>query len=153
MSSRIPELGEKSKNLPTILAEYADELETVEENLKIKGKRLETANYEQPGWLSHYDQRKIELYTLVKYYEGEVARVRGKLFTKYTETHSHELSDRAKDKYIDNEQAYLTMRELYLEIKEMFDQYESVVKAFEARGFALRNIVNLRVSSMEETII
>ena len=120
--SKIPELGEKFKGLPKIIAEYEDALEGYEEHLNIKGKTLEAANREQAGRQVFYDQKRLELYTLVKYLDTDINRVRGKLFKKYTENYSRELSDRVKDKYIDNEKAYLDKKELYLEVKELNDE-------------------------------
>ena len=116
-------------------------------------KNLEHANREQPAWQSYYDQRRIELYALVKYYEGQINRVRGKLYKSYTETYSRELTDRAKDKYIDNEKSYLDMLEVYLEVKELYDRYDAVVEAFKSRGYALNNITKIRVASLEDVVV
>lgn len=151
--SVIEDLGKNNINLPTILANYETALKGFEDKLEIKGKNLEHANSEQPGWQSYYDQRRIELYTLVKYYDGQINRVRGKLFKSYTETYSRELTDRAKDKYIDHEKSYLQMLEIYLEVKEVHDQYNSVVEAFKSRGYALNNITKIRVAALEDAII
>ena len=151
--SRIADLGKKNKNLPDIIEEYETVLKGYKKDLEIKGKKLEHANREQPSLHSYYDERRIELHTLVKYFEGQISRVRGKLYKDYTETYSRELSDRMKDKYIDNENAYLTMFELYLEIKELHDKFNSVVDAFKSRGFVLNNITKIRVAAMEDATI
>lgn len=151
--SLIADLVENKKSLPDILTEYESALDGFEKNLEIKGKKLEHANREHPGWQSYYDQRRIELYSLVKYYDGQISRVRGKLFKSYTETYSRELSDRAKDKYIDNEKAYLDMLEVFLEVKELYDRYDAVIEAFKSRGYALNNITKIRVSALEDVTI
>jgi hypothetical protein len=141
--------------LPAVLEEYERGLdqETVEANLAIKGKVLEVANTEQAGWLLYYSSRKAELYALLKWLEGQLSAVRGKHFRAYTEHYQRELSDRQKDKYIDNEQDVQVQLELYLTVKEMHDRYEAVVDAFQARGFALRNITELRIRSLEDSVI
>jgi hypothetical protein len=151
--SRIPELGEKFKNMPTVLAEYETAIEDYEDNLAIKGKTLEVANRENPGWQAYYDERRIELKTLVDYMEAQVQRTRGRLFKTYTEAHSRELTDRAKDKYIDNEDAYLTTYEIYLEVKELYNKYQAVVDAFTSRGYALNNITKIRVAALDDAIL
>jgi len=151
--SLIQEVGKNFEGLPTIFDRYEAALQGYNDNLKIKGKNLEHANREQPSWYSYYDERRIELYTLVKHFEGQLDRVRGKLFKTYTETYSRELSDRAKDKYIDNEESYLNMLEIYLEVKELYNKYEMVVEAFRTRGFALNNITKIRVASLEDVTI
>ena len=151
--SLLERLGENNKNLPDILAEYEKGLDTVEDDLKIKGKRLETANTEHPSYQLYYGSRRADLHSLLKYFEGKTAAARGKLFRKYTEKYSRELSDRQKDKYIDNEDEYLLQYEIYLEIKSVYEKYEAVCDAFRSRGFALNNITKIRVASLEDAII
>jgi hypothetical protein len=151
--SRVPDLGEKFKNLPTVLSEYDKALEDVEDLLTIKGKKLEGANMENPTWASYYDQKRVELKTLTDFFDMEVARVRGKLFRSYTEGHSRELNEREKNQYINNEDAYLTTYQMYLEVKEMLEKYKAVVDAFTTRGYALNNITKIRVASLEDVIL
>lgn len=148
--SRINELGDKYKNLPGILGDYYTTLESVEDIIRIKGKKLEAANVENPAWQHFFDQKRIELHTLVKYFEQETQRVRGKLFRKYKETHSRDLGEREIIRYLDNEDAYLQINELYLEVKELYEKYQSVVDAFTTRGYALNNITKIRVASLED---
>ena len=151
--SLIEELGKDFSGLPEILDRYELALNNFEDNLEVKGKTLEKANREQASWQSYYDQRKIELYTLVKYLEANVNRVRGKLYKIYTETYSRDLSDRSKDKYIDNEEKYLTAFQIYLEVKELYDKYDAVVDAFKSRGYALNNITKIRVAALEDVVL
>lgn len=151
--SRIPDLGEKFSQLPEVLAQYESELTAVEENLRLKGKLLGEANSENPTWLHYYDARRVELSTLVKFFDGQLDKIRGKLFKNLSVTSQKDLSDRAKDKYIDNEPEYLSMLELSLEVKEMCEKYASAVKCYEARGYALKNITDIRVAALENAVI
>lgn len=148
--SRIPDLGKANVNLPNILAEYEADIGGAKALIEIKGKTLERANMENPSWLYYYDQKRIELNTLMKFFENEVTRVRGKLFKNYKENHSIELSEREIQRYIDSEQAYLSMFEMFLEVKELYDQYQSIVDAFKARAYALNNMTKIRVASLED---
>lgn len=148
--SRIPDLGEKYKNLPNVLEQYENELLNADDNLRLKGKTIQVANRENPTWKSYYDQRKAELKTLVEYLEVQVKRVRGRLYRQYNEKYSRELDHRAIEKYIDNEDAVLRTTEVLLEVKELYEKYQSIVEAFTARGYALNNITKLRVASLED---
>ena len=151
--SRILDLGKTYDKLPDVMEEYERALDGVDELINIKGKNLEKANREQPAWLIYYDQRRVELRTLDKYFDGRLKKVRGKLFKTMTEKGQRELSDRAKDKYIDNEVAYLNMYEVYLEVNEMYEKYCSVCNTFQQRGFTLNNITKIRVASLEDAEI
>lgn len=148
--SIILKLGEKYSKLPDLLSQYEDDLEDVTDILEIKGKRLEAANVENSPWQHYYDQRKIELYTLMKYFEMEEVRVRGKLFRSYKEGHSRDLNEREIAKYIDAEEAYLTVHQLYLEVQELYKKYDAVVNAFTARGYSLNNITKIRCNALED---
>ena len=115
--SRIQDLGDGAAKLSEVLEDYEKALVGIEVIMEIKGKTLAHANMENPAQQLFYDQKRAELYTIVKYLELQVNRVRGKMFVKYSETYNKDLSDRAKDKYIDNESSVLTWNELYLEAK------------------------------------
>jgi len=149
--SRIPDLGQALEHLPELLNSYEQELVAVEKIMPVEGKLLEKANLEQASYPLYYDMKRKELRTILKYVEMRREKVRGQLFKSYTETYSRDLSDRAKEKYIDNESEYLKYNELYLEIEELYEKFNSVIDSFERRGFALRNITELRVNSLENT--
>lgn len=146
------DLGPEYKNLGKMLGPYIVDLENKDAALGIKGKTIEFANREQPQHLAYYDERRVELHTLVKFFEAEIARVRSKLL-KGMEQYPRELTDRMKDKYIDDDEAYLAVIEKYLAVKEVYGLYDSLVECFRARGFALNNITKIRVASLEDVIL
>lgn len=147
--SRITDLGKNFEKLPGLLVEYDEHLAAAQERLAVKGKIVEEALKEQAAWPVFYDEKRRELNTLVKYLDMRVNAVRGGLMRAYTENYSRELSDRMKDKYIDNEAEYQTVYQVYLEVHELAEKYEAVVDAFKTRSFALRDIVLLRVNQMQ----
>ena len=114
--SRIPDLGKNFENLPPMLVEYDEHLLLANERLAVKGKIIEEALKEQAAWPIFYDQKLRELKTLLKYLDSRVAYIRGKLTRQYTENYSRELSERTRDKYIDNEDEYMSINELYLSL-------------------------------------
>lgn len=146
------ELGEKYKNFNKVFEKYAELVVSYEQELAIEGKQLETANREQPTWIAYYDERRVELKIYVEFFEMEIQKVRAKLL-KGMEQYPRDLSDRMKEKYIEGEESYLNVYEKYLEVKELYGKFDSIVKAFEQRGFALRNITNARVASVHDAII
>lgn len=147
--SRIADLGKDYKNLPALLEVYENELLNAKEQLEIRGKKLEIANSENSAWLHYYDQRRIELHTLVKFFVAEEERVRGSLFKSYKENYSRALGEREINKYIDNEEAYIYVHSLLLEVEERYELYQSTVNAFISRNYALSNITKIRVAQLE----
>ena len=144
---------DRADNLPVLIALYETILDTVEENLRIKGKRLEAANVEHATWLAYYDQRKIELSTITKFMLAQVESARGKLWKDYTKNMSLDLNYRDKENFINNEPYYLAMHELYLEIEELYKKFDAVVEAFKSRGYALNNITRIRIAEMSDYVL
>jgi PP-loop superfamily ATP-utilizing enzyme len=151
--SSVKRLGKNNENLPGMIEYYNKEIRESLSKLELKGKTLGQANKEQVAWLVHYDERRAELKALVKHFQIQVDKERGKLYLKYTESYSRELSERGKDKYIDKDDEFLIINEQLLEIEELYDKFTAIVEAFKARGFALRNLVELNVHQITDTPI
>lgn len=159
MSSTLAKLGAKDSktgkfaNLVTMIIQYEKDMADADKNLEIKGKTLERANVENASWHFYYDQRRAEIANIVRFLESEVEKVRGNLYKSYKEGHSIALSDREIGRYIDTEQAYLTVYRMLLEVKELHDKYQGLVESFTTRGYALNNIVRIRVAGLEDVEI
>ena len=119
--SVISELGKGYKNLPTILMEYEEPLINAKEQLKIRGKKLEVSISENSSWLHYYDERRIELHSLVKFFKAEEDRIRGGLFKSYKEKYSRALTQHEISKYIDHEEAYGNIHALLIEVEEIYE--------------------------------
>ena len=119
--SKIADLGKDYKNLPALLEAYENDLSNAKHQLEIKGKKLEIANSENSAWLHYYDQRRVELHTLVKYFQTEEERVRGSIFKSYKENMSRALGEREINRYIDHEEAYLYVHSLLIEVEELYE--------------------------------
>lgn len=151
--SLVDHIGKTKLEIADVIIKYVQDLKDVESQLKIEGKSLEKANMEQAQCQFFYDERRSELYSLMKYLEDQVEKVRGNLWKNFTENHSCDLSQRDKDQYINREPKYLEERQIYLQVEELYKKYNAIVEAFSARGYALRNITNLRVSSLENVVL
>jgi hypothetical protein len=153
--SALDKLASNYDLIPEILTEYEDLIdeELVAERLRIKGKVLERVATQQASWQFYYGSRKAELYACVKWVEAKIASIRGKHWKNYTEHYSRELNDRTKDKYIDNEQEVMNQIQIYLTFKELHERYEAVCDAFKSQGFMIRHITELRIRSLEDSII
>lgn len=148
--TRIAELGPKLADVPRLIAEYEDGLIEAKDHLRMSGKRMDVALAEQGSWTFYYGAKKSELKTLVKFMELQVASVRGELIRRYTENYSRALGDRVLNNYVDNEPEYLSMRQLALEIEEMYEKYDALMDAFKSRGFALNNTTNLKIAQLHD---
>jgi hypothetical protein len=153
MIARFVALKKEPRRVLEVLAEYDAVLDTAEENLRVGGKTLEKANRENASWMVYYDQRRIELQKLSDFFQSLLDRKYSVLYKSYKEGYSRELGERSIDKYIQNDEEYLALYELLLDIKEVLMKYESFVEAFKARGYALNNITRARVASVHDYTI
>lgn len=148
--SVLSKIGEAYCNLPKVLSQYSNDISDVENVVRLSGKKVGYANIENPAWQLYYDQRRVELLTLMKFFDMEVQKVRSRLFKKYKESYNRDLNEREINRYIDNEIDYLNQYELYLEVKELHDKYQAAVDALAARAYALNNITKLQVAALED---
>lgn len=151
--SRISQLGPKYANLPEVLEEFERAFVDVVDHLRLTGKTLDKALQEQGAWIIFYAQRRAELKTLLKYLDDRVSAVRGKLAKQYVESYSRTIGERVMSSYIDSEPEYLTIRELYLEVEDLFNRYDAAVDAFEKRGYALRDLTNARIHQLQNSLL
>ena len=147
--SIISDIGGKLAKVPQVLQQYESELSKAKDILDTEGKRLETLNRENPSWLYYFDEKKSELKGLLNFVRGDVDRVRSKLYKGILDRSDYKLTDRAIGQLIDSEEAYIAVNQIKIEVEEVYDKYCAIVKAFENRGFALRNMTELRVASLE----
>lgn len=141
------------KEVPRLIVKYTNELAEFENRVKIEGKPLGTANREQPAWYAFYDARRVELKSIADHIEDDMKRVRSKLYRKYKEGYNVDLSTTEIDKYINGEEAYLKRKAIWLEVKELEEKYRSAVETIVHVGYALRNITNLVIESMDNVEI
>ena len=146
------EVGHNYKELPKILNDYEEWLSPVEDQLRLEGKSISEANRENPSWQVYYDQRRCELASLVKQFEGEVKRATARLYKSYKENSGRniELNEREILKWIENEPTLVNANICLLEVKEIYGKYDAVVNAFQTRGYALNNITKARVAGVDD---
>lgn len=75
------------------------------------------------------------------------------MYRRWTENSNVELSERGKERYIEKEPEYLDAAKRLLEVEELAQIYDGIVKSFEQRGYTLRNLTDLRVNSLDDSMI
>jgi len=140
-------------SVPEILLDgekfIADALEAVELN----GKTLMHAANEQSVYLTKCLMKRGEIKKQVKQLEIAVNSVRSMLFRKYTENMNIQLSDRAKEKYIDGDKQYIDISLLYSELSELYDRMDGLCQGFISRGFVIRQVVDIKLNALEDIIL
>lgn len=153
MSSMLFRFNDDFSNLPKIINEYDSLLGDAEENLTLKGKLLETANREQPSWYCYYNQKLQELKSLQKLIENKAAYKKGVLWKTYIETANIQLKVTDLEHYINSDTEYMKYKNYQIVVDELVGMYSALVKAFETRGYSLRNITDSRIHEVQNAVL
>ena len=147
------ELKDDLSNLPTIIQRYDDEIAKAKEHLTLDGKSLLEANREQASWYCHYYRLYQEVKSIQSVVEAKVEAKRGDLWRQFKENYSIALSSTDINHYIDGNASYGKMKQLLIVATEMVGMMNALVKAFEQRGYVLRNLTEARVHEVENALL
>lgn len=137
-----------------ILDDYRQAIAQSESILEIEGKTLRKANTEQTTHQSYYDQLRSDCKALHKVFKLEkVDKRKGEIWKEYTENSDIELSSKDKEIYVMTDKKYADVLTILWTIEEVLDQLTAICEGFRARGYALKNITELVVSSVDDRII
>src|ERR1700757_2503143 len=120
------------------------------EHVSLRGKNIEVANVEQASYLAYYDEIRVDLKSLLAYYEVKVRESKAAAWKLINDNSQIDHSDREKDILINNNISYQKVNRIYLEIKEMHDTLDSICEQFRNRAFTLNNIVKIRTAALED---
>lgn len=133
----------------TYLETTTKKIKDHKEHLSLKGKNIEVANVEQTAYLAFYDEMRVDLKSLLAYYELKLKESKAVAWKTINEHASVSHSDREKDILVNNNPSYMKVNRTYLHVKELYDTLDSIVEQFRSRAFTLNNIIKIRVASLE----
>lgn len=142
-----------SEGIVPIMDEFQGYIDDAPDILRLQDKTIEKANVEQAYHQHFYEEKKAEAHTLLKYVEQKADERKSQLWRSYTENFDLDLSYKDKEQYIKSEEKYLEANEVFLIVQELYKKFEGISEAFKSRGFALRNVTNLRVNNLDNTTL
>lgn len=153
MSQALDAIKENFSNIITVVEEYENYLKPYKADLSIKNKAIDKANIEQASLLYLYNERCVELRSILKYLEDIIGSVRGKLWIKLTEDNRKLLQQKDKEHYINADPEYLSIKELYGIVEELYGKYDAAVDAFRGRGYVLNNLTRLIIEQAKDNTL
>jgi len=136
--------------IDAILDEYEKEIKDWKKDVSIANKNLRVANIEQSSHLARYDEIRVNLKSLLDYYESKVRQVRSETLQLINKKSDYAYNSTEKDKLIDSDPKYLKYNRIYLEVKELYNMLSSISEQFKNRAFMLNNLVKIHVASLED---
>lgn len=135
------------------LSKYDDELTKVEPLFELKNQRLELLCKTHPQYLARYDQMLGEIKSIEGIVQLRLEQEESKHWKKYNEGYPRQLTARDIQSYISGEKDVVAIKEILLEVQSYKLQFTAVVEAFKSMGWSLNNIVKLRISELQDTIL
>lgn len=136
-----------------LVDKFTKDLEDADADLDLKGKSIESANMENSSLMHYYECERIKLYSLGKSLEEIIKKNNKIIYHNLTEKNPRDLSETAKNKYIDGNDEILALSECLIAVKEVHGYYQSIVNAFNSRGFQLQTIVKARIEQLHRDVL
>ena len=131
------------------IAHYEKQIDEARYECSMKG-ILEKHSREMPGIVEHRFNQLQEVEAILEFLNIEMRKLRARTFRKFLENYNKALSSRDADKFVDGEQEVVDLQYLINDFSLVRNKYIGVIKALEAKGFQINNIVKLRAAGLED---
>ena len=111
---------------------------------------LEKNSREMTGIVEHRFNQLQEVEAILEFLNTEMRKLRSQTFRKFLENYNKALSSRDAEKYVDGEQEVVDLQYLINDFSLVRNKYIGVIKALEAKGFQINNVVKLRAAGLED---
>jgi hypothetical protein len=146
------EISRDISRIPDAIVYFESELLAARSEVKVKG-NIEKNSAELPGIVEHRFNQLQEIEAILEYLNIELRRLRSFYFKKYLETYQRALSSRDVEKYVDGESDIVDYEKVINEFALIRNKWLGLLKALDAKGFSINNIIKLRTAGMEDATI
>lgn len=143
------------KDLNTIvdcIQYFEEELDKCKKDVIIKGS-IEKHSSQLPGVIEHRFNQLQEVEAILEHLNIEMKKLRSDYYRKYLEKYNRALSSRDAEKYIDGESEVVNLAHLINGFAIVRNKYLGVIKALEAKSYAINNVVKLRCAGLDDAEI
>lgn len=156
MATRIPKrwfkrVAQDMGEIVPALEYYSKAWEEGNAELEIAG-NLSKQNRDHVGLVAFYDAMHSDLDAILGIVERNLRIQRGLVLREYVDNGVTNAKINATElkTIMESDQRIIDASMLVDEVKYVYKQFSSLMKAAEARGFALNRITNLRIAGLEE---
>lgn len=144
------------KQMDSILSQierYENQIKSAEPIFQLEGRRIEEIARTLPHYQSSYDQALNELKGLEEWLTNIKDKITAKLWKKYTEGYSRQLSTKDIQMYIGGEKEIVEINQILVEVTLLKNNMASIVEALKQMGWMLGHITKLRIAEMQDAIL
>jgi|TARA_B100001105_G_scaffold241056_1_gene220112 hypothetical protein len=149
MSTWYRKVTENLGEIVPAIAHYEKQIDEARYECSMKG-ILEKHSREMPGIVEHRFNQLQEVEAILEFLNIEMRKIRARTFRKFLENYNKALSSRDADKFVDGEQEIVDLQYLINDFSLVRNKYIGIIKALEAKGFQINNIVKLRAAGLED---
>lgn len=149
---RMAATGELSK-IPELLGALEVDVQQVELDLAIRGKSLEEANREQPELYFKYNFIYQKLKAIAKMIDCKIDHAKSLKYKNYKSGSNVSLNTTDLNQWVTGEKDIQAMYTVAILLDEYLYQYDAIVKAFEMRGYSLKNVTESRINAVNSMVI
>lgn len=131
------------------VSHYEREIDSARFECSMKG-NLEKQSSMMPGIVEQRFNQLQEVEAILEHLHTEMRKLRSQTFRKYLENYNRALSSRDAEKFVDGESAVVDLQYLINEFSLVRNKFIGIIKALEAKGFQINNIVKLRAAGLED---
>ena len=146
------EVSRNIEKIPDAIHFYEQELGQAKQEVKLAG-NIERASAEMPGIVEHRFNQLQEIEAILEYLNIELRRLRSSFFRQYLENYQRALSSRDVEKYVDGEADVVDYEKIINDFALIRNKWLGVLKALDAKGFQINNVIKLRVAGMEDASV
>lgn len=144
---------DKLDQLVSLLAKFEDKIEAAEAIFKLEGRKLEEILRTVPHYQASYDQSLQDVKGLEDWVTNIKEKKVGKLWKKYNEGYSRQLTARDIQAYIAADQEIVELNQILIEIVVIKNNLSAIVDAIKQIGWMCSNITKLRVSEIQDIML
>jgi hypothetical protein len=144
---------ERLEEIVPLLPRYEERIAAAEPIFLIEGKRLEEVMRTLPHYQSSYDQSYQELKGLEDWLNNIKDKKVSKLWKKYTEGYSRQLTTKDITAYIAGEKDIVEINQILIEVALLKNNTLAIVEALKQLGWMVGHITKLRISEMQDAIL
>jgi len=122
-------------------------------DVDLKNKKLADANREQPQHSFKYGKHKAVLKAILKMADERKNQKFAQLIRKHAEGSNYALDNVSRKQWAEGDETLTPYINTQAKILYLFTEIDIICKAFEARGYALKNLTELRLHEMDDALI
>lgn len=149
---RLASTGEIA-TIPQLLVQLELNLEEVKEDLMIRGKTLEQANREQPEMYFKYQFVQQKLKAISKMIDLKIDYQKSLKYKGYKSGSNIALNTTDLNQWVNGDKDIQAMYTIQILVDDYLYQYDAIVKAFEMRGYSLKNVTESRIHVISSMVI